>query len=328
MATEGKQKRIVLTLDQKIKALELLDRGKAACRVAEDFGVGKTQIQNLKKRKLEIRSDYENNVPGETKRRRYLTGNEDINDLTFEWFKDAVNRRIVITGPLIMEQGLHFANKCGKTEFKASKGWLESFIKRHNIKFGSMSGERGDVKQATITEWKDKLPTLCAGYAPKDIFNMDETGLFFRDTTRKTFHFKGDDCAGGKRSKERITVALCASMTGEKIKPLVIGKSRTPRCFGRLDTKSLPVDYYNNKKAWMNSYIYSDFLKSLNRIMKAKKRNILLFVDNAPSHPKDQSLSHIKIVFLPPNTTSLTQPMDQGIIQAAKLKFRKRQVRF
>jgi hypothetical protein len=35
---------------------------------------------------------------------------------------------------------------------------------------------------------------------------MDETGVFFKDTTRKTFHIKGEDCPGGKRSKESMTI--------------------------------------------------------------------------------------------------------------------------
>ena len=63
---------------------------------------------------------------------------------------------------------------------------------------------------------------------------MDETGLFFRVGKRTTFVVKCSDCAGGKRSKERIIVALCASMTAEKFKPLVIGKSGQPRCFNGL----------------------------------------------------------------------------------------------
>ena len=76
---------------------------------------------------------------------------------------------------------------------------------------------------------------------------------FFRDTTLYTFHKKGDDCGGGKRSKERLTVALCASMTDEKLRPLVIGKSEKPRCFKKIRVESLPVDYKFNRKAWMNN---------------------------------------------------------------------------
>jgi hypothetical protein len=67
---------------------------KPAFKIGQDFGVGKTQIQNLRKRKLKVLSDFENNVPSETKRCRYLTGNEEVNTYTYEWFKDAVNRRV------------------------------------------------------------------------------------------------------------------------------------------------------------------------------------------------------------------------------------------
>jgi len=77
-------KRKVLTLDQRVEAIKLLDSGKPAYKVAEDFGVGKTQIQNLRKRKAEVLGDYEENVPGNTKRWRHLTGNENINSLCLE----------------------------------------------------------------------------------------------------------------------------------------------------------------------------------------------------------------------------------------------------
>lgn len=61
--------------------------------------------------------------------------------------------------------------------------------------------------------------------------------------------------------------------------------------------------------------------------MRKKGRHILLFLDNAPSHPPVK-LNNIKLVFLPANTTSLSQPMDQGIIQILKLKYRRRQLQY
>ena len=63
-----------------------------------------------------------------------------------------------------------------------------------------------------------------------------------------TLHASGSDCAGGKHAKDRITVALCASMAGEKLKPLVIGKFENPRCFSKIDKQHLPVTYKFNKK--------------------------------------------------------------------------------
>ena len=66
---------------------------------------------------------------------------------------------------------------------------------------------------------------------------MDDHGLFSPETSRKTLFVKGQDCVGDKKSKDRITVALCASMCGEKIKTLLIAKSRSPRCSRKLNRK-------------------------------------------------------------------------------------------
>jgi hypothetical protein len=45
----------------------LLDSGKPAYKIAEEFEVGKTQIQSLCKWKTEALADFENNVPGSCK---------------------------------------------------------------------------------------------------------------------------------------------------------------------------------------------------------------------------------------------------------------------
>ena len=60
--------------------------------------------------------------------------------------------------------------------------------------------------------------------------------------------------------------------------------------------------------------------------MKKKNCHIALVVDNAPCHPTLKNLTNVELVFLPPNTTSKTQPMDQGVIQNLEVHYRKRVV--
>ena len=62
---------------------------------------------------------------------------------------------------------------------------------------------------------------------------------------------------------------------------------------------------------------------------KQENRRVLLFLGNAPCHPEtiQQSLSFIKLVFLPKNTTSKLQPVDAGIIRNLKAKYRKRLIK-
>lgn len=67
----------------------------------------------------------------------------------------------------------------------------------------------------------------------------------------------------------------------------------------------------------MNSEIMIEFLGRLNRRMRKEHREIILFLDYAGCYPVSLQgmFSSIKIVFLPPNTTSRLQALDAGIIK-------------
>ena len=58
-----------------------------------------------------------------------------------------------------------------------------------------------------------------------------------------------------------------------------------------------------------------------------ESRKVALIVDNCPARPIIENLSHAKLVFLPPNTTSVSQPMDQGVIRCLKAHYRKQLVK-
>lgn len=151
------------------------------------------------------------------------------------------------------------------------------------------------------------------------MYNADETGIYFRATPDRTHTFAHEPPSGGKKSKERITAMVCSNMDGtDKRKLLIIGKSKAPRCFKNCG--ELPVDYHANSNAWMTSEIYTTWLRSWD---KELKRKILVLVDNCPAHPKVPGLKNITVEFLPPNTTSIIQPMDQGIIKNLKTYYRK-----
>ena len=137
------------------------------------------------------------------------------------------------------------------THFGASNGWLQRFQKRHSITFRAVSGESRDVDMSTVNTWKTSLDALLGDYDPNDIYNCDETGLFFRGMPDKTLAEKGDCCKGGKQAKERVSILLTVSATGKKEPPLVIWKSKMPRCFkGRVPSR---IVWHHNKKAWMKT---------------------------------------------------------------------------
>jgi hypothetical protein len=170
-----------------------------------------------------------------------------------------------------------------------------------------------------VSSWRDNVHVVLSGYELCDVFNCDETGFFWRAVPNRTLAAKGDACRGGKLAKERITVLLCCSALGEKLPSFVIGKSRMPRAFrNKLPTK---CTWKANKRAWMDSFLMEEFLCNLNAAMKAQNRKIILLLDNAPVHPPLE-LSHVKLLYLPANTTSNTQPLDEGIIKNFKYHYR------
>ena len=56
-------------------------------------------------------------------------------------------------------------------------------------------------------------------------------------------------------------------------------------------------------------------------------RKIALLIDNCPAHPSVSDLTNVQLVFLLPNTTSVLQPMDQGVIKSLKAHYWGRVVR-
>ena len=64
------------------------------------------------------------------------------------------------------------------------------------------------------------------------------------------------------------------------------GKAAKPRCLrGVKDyTKPLGIPYYQSPNAWMRTDIMNKILTDLNHRLVRQKRNILLLLDNAPSH--------------------------------------------
>ncbi|CAM1330237.1 Uncharacterised protein at_DN0665, partial [Pycnogonum litorale] len=165
------------------------------------------------------------------------------------------------------------------------------------------------------------------------IYNADETGIFWRCIPRGTLAAKDEfQASGSKEAKERLTAMTCANASGtHKCKLLVIGKSRNLRCLKVVTV--LPVIYRANKRAWITQDLTSEwFLKDFVPEVRENARKglpdgckVLLLLDNCSAYPPAELLvaDNVYAAYLPPNCTSLIQPMDQGIIRSLKCYYRK-----
>jgi len=202
------------------------------CALAEKFHVGKTQIADIVSNKEEIYKVWIENGNDERKltKLRKCDGNVIGNELLV-WFSKNREKNLPVSGTTLQEKAKHIAEVHELNNFKTSNGWLEKFQKKHNISYKSICGESSAIDRTAVDDWKKKLPNIIDKYEEQDIFNADETGLFFRVLPNKTMAFKNETCSGGKVSKERLTVLLCCNMIGEFERPLVIDKAKRPRAF-------------------------------------------------------------------------------------------------
>ena len=201
-----------------------------------------------------------------------------------ENYKNARNLNIPISGTILQMKAVNLAQGLG-LDFHSSEGWLSRFKQRHDIQFRVISGESGDVTTEQMDYWSTTtLPKLLIDYHPRDIFNADELGLFYKFLPAKSLVMKGDLSHGGKRHKDRIFILPCVNMDGmEKMPLLVIGKSMKPRCFKGV--KTLPTPYQSNKNAWMTANIFTEWVRECDRKFSIQNRQVAIVIDNCPAHP-------------------------------------------
>ena len=252
MNTSNRRKRKILTIEEKRKIIEEVKRGDVKKKE-----IACSSLSTIIGMEKEIMED----TTFPQQKRRKLAAHPDLDQCVKTWFDDCRKRGVPLDGEMLKGKAGQFAESLGY-EFKGSSGWLTNFKKRNGLLFRKLCGESASVDDAVCQEWCDKLEEIVADFEPSNIFNVDETGLFFKCLPDRTFTTVHDDCHDGKRSKERITVLLGANLDGsEKLKPLLIGKSLKPRCFHGI--KSFPLDYQANKKAWMTGDIFTSWLKNL-----------------------------------------------------------------
>ena len=328
VAAASKQKRNSLTLKQRVEVIETFQRspGMNTRALGALFGCGKTQIGQILKNKESVLSQYAANISGSgmhTSKALRSSEYSEINKALFDWYTLACSKGLSPMSSQLIEKAKEIATHLGKSEFKGSNGWLDKWKKRYIIRELKISGESTKV-QVTADFWKECLPEMISGYDEDDIWNMDETGLFWKALPERGFSERGKECNGGKKSQQRITVAFFVTASGMKEKPVVIWKSKNPDCMKKLDKSALPVHYYHQKKAWMSGDIIESILSNLNYHLTCANRHIVLLMDNASCHPEHllAKFSNIKVCFLPANTTPKLQPLDLGIIQQFKFHYR------
>jgi len=102
------------------------------------------------------------------------------------WTHAAIRNHASLSGDILQMKVLQFNSDLGDPQypnFKASDGWISSFKKRADIRNYKIHSESANTPIYDLSEHRENLQEDLSEYNLEDIFNADETRLYYRMTS-------------------------------------------------------------------------------------------------------------------------------------------------
>ena len=223
--------------------------------------------------------------------------------------------------------------------FKASDGWLKSFMVRHNLVLWaktSMAQELPKDLESKISEFRRQVRRIRENgdFLYHLICNMDEPPVYMDMVPSKTVDVRGKKTIKvrtTKSEKNRLTAVLSCSAVGNMLPPMLIFKGTTSRSIrGVQGSEGTLVSY--QKKAWMDEKLMLKWISDI-WVKYTKRRPSLLFLDTFSAHLTDKvkdafQNSNTTVLVIPDGCTSILQPLDVSINKPIKAYMRNSWVQY
>jgi len=103
------------------------------------------------------------------------------------WTSQAVAAGLPLTDMILQQKALEFAQMLNiEDKIQLSNGWVWRFKQRNGLKKVKFSGEANSAPIESLPAERARLRAILARYDKEDIYNADETGLFFRMEPNQT----------------------------------------------------------------------------------------------------------------------------------------------
>jgi hypothetical protein len=246
---------------QRCEIIAKLSRTSAPSKrsLAREYGVSEGAVRKVWENREAIlhRSALLTEEKKETTFRSSVGRFTELEDMLYVWIDSMRRASLPVPPSLVIAKAKIIASNLSipESDFKASWQWLSRFRVRRGLQKILLHGEGAEVNKndPELLAALEELYEIISNYEPENVYNMDETGLFFRLLPRYSLLMPEEDLSttrGKKKSKDRLSLIVCANATGShKIPCTLIGKPKEPAC---IKDRQWPIPYVNQAKAWMD----------------------------------------------------------------------------
>ena len=147
--------------------------------IASEYKIGESTVSEILKEKDRWLAVDESQANAKRERKSYFP---IIEESVAMWCEQAILGGITFTGDILQKKASKLAELLGidSKKVSASDGWLRRFKERNDLRVYRRKGELDSVDHLDIPIHREELQKVLQEYDPDDIFNCDETALFWK----------------------------------------------------------------------------------------------------------------------------------------------------
>lgn len=188
----GKRKRVVLTIKDKLDIIKKLEDGGSSKQLAVIYGIGETTVRDIRKNKEKIityASSSDSTSLLAKRKSMKPSMYEELDRAMLEWFNQQRAKGNPVSGPICAKRAEFFFYALGMDgDFNPSAGWLTRFKQRHSIREINIRNERLSGEETAVEDFCNNFRDFIEqeNLQPEQIYNADETGLFWKCLPSRT----------------------------------------------------------------------------------------------------------------------------------------------
>ena len=223
---QQRRKRVVLTIEDKLDILKLIDKSVSYHVIAEKYSIGKSTVGDIKKNRDKIMKFQQDATDmGMKKKAKTMKLGEDrkLEEALYIWFRQKRMEGAPVSGPMLQVKARELNELLqGRRDFTASDGWKWRFCQCYGIRQLSMQGEKLSSNEGSTKEFVEEFRKFfhVKQLSLHQVFNCNESGLNYRLLPEATLAVRNQKnesrsmCAPTPRARLSCRCKLSAKPSG------------------------------------------------------------------------------------------------------------------